>query len=161
MNRKHMDRSDWKRVIKSRYKEEFIDNDNFKGYVSLFYIDKVREPLIRTMNQTDYVLMDKGHKCMQHIPLDTNYAVTTMFDKNNEIILWYFDIIKRSGIEKGRVYYDDLYLDIVHLPCEKTILLDEDELKEALEKKLISDIDYNLAYNEAEKVQLEIKRGKN
>lgn len=161
MKRKYMDRLDWKRILKSRYSERFIDNNLFKGYLSLFYIDEVIEPLIVNLNSREYTLADNGFKWMQHVPLDTKYSVTTMIDKNNNIIQWYFDIIKGIGIEESRVFYDDLYLDIVHLPSHKTILLDEDELKEALENKLITNDDYKLAYIEAEKVQLELARGQN
>lgn len=161
MKRKYLDRLDWKRVIQRRYIEKFIDDKYFKGYLSLLYIDKAREPLVVNINQKELILVNDGYKWMQHMPLNKHYAVTTMIDNNNKIIQWYFDIIKGNGIEDGRVYFDDLYLDIVHLPSKETLLLDEDELKDSLENRIITEEDYCLAYNEANKLLAEIERGEN
>ena len=46
-------------------------------------------------------------------------------------------------------YMNDLYLDIVVTPDGKIILLDEEELKEALEKFEITEQEYKKAYKEA------------
>jgi predicted RNA-binding protein associated with RNAse of E/G family len=76
-----------------------------------------------------------------------------MFNENLEIVQWYFDIIKSSGLdERGIPYFDDLYLDVVALPPDDILLLDEDELEEALQCKDITKEDYDLAYEEAEQI---------
>lgn len=72
-----------------------------------------------------------------------------MYNQNKEIIEWYFDISKEIGSENGVSYEDDLYLDVVVNPDGEIILLDEDELKEALDRLEISKEDYDMAYNEA------------
>ena len=72
-----------------------------------------------------------------------------MYNQNKEIIEWYFDISKEIGSENGVSYEDDLYLDVVVNPDGEIILLDEGELKEALDRLEISKEDYDMAYNEA------------
>jgi len=114
------------------------------------YIEKVKEPLIAYMNGNDVCLADEGYIWLQHVPSNSNFAVTTMYNRNKEIVQWYFDVTKLNGVsEKGRVFFDDLYLDVVVLPSSEILLLDEDELEEALEANIITKKDYSLAYNEA------------
>ena len=73
-----------------------------------------------------------------------------MFNNNKEIVQWYFDITKQHGVDnRGIPFFDDLYLDVIVLPSSEILLLDEDELKEALDKKEIIKDDYELAYREA------------
>lgn len=45
LKRKYGDRSDWKRVLKREYAQLYLEMDNFKGYISLLKIAKVKEPL--------------------------------------------------------------------------------------------------------------------
>jgi predicted RNA-binding protein associated with RNAse of E/G family len=76
-----------------------------------------------------------------------------MFDENHSIVQWYFDITKQNGIDiDGQAFYDDLYLDVVVFPSGEIVLFDEDELKEALDSGDITQIDYDLAYNEANQI---------
>ena len=73
-----------------------------------------------------------------------------MFNNNKEIVQWYFDITKQHGVDnRGIPFFDDLYLDVIVLPSSEILLLDEDELKEALDKKEIIKDEYDLAYREA------------
>jgi predicted RNA-binding protein associated with RNAse of E/G family len=114
------------------------------------YIDKVKEPLSVNMNGKEFCLADEGYIWLQHVPLNSNYAVTTMYNSNKEVVQWYFDVTKGNGIsENGRVFFDDLYLDVVVTPSSEIVLFDEDELEEALEVNIITKEDYDLAYNEA------------
>ncbi len=84
-----------------------------------------------------------------------------MLDDKGEVLQWYFDIIKESGLENGKVFFDDLYLDVVHLPNHMTILIDEDDLEEALSFGTINKADYDLAYKEAYRLMNELKNGEN
>jgi predicted RNA-binding protein associated with RNAse of E/G family len=150
MKRKFIDKEDWSRVLEKRFKYTYINNEEFNGHVSIVYIDKVKEPLTAHINGKDVCLADEGYIWLQHVPSNKNFAVTTMYDSNKEIVQWYFDVTKLNGVsEKGRVFFDDLYLDVVVLPSSEIILLDEDELEEALDTNIITKKDYSLAYNEA------------
>jgi len=73
-----------------------------------------------------------------------------MFNNNKEIVQWYFDITKQHGVDnRGIPFFDDLYLDVIVLPSSEILLLDEDELKEALDKEELIKDEYYLAYREA------------
>lgn len=150
MKRKHSNRADWQRLIKKKFTLEYIRNDEFDGYVSIIEIEKVREPLVKYMCGKEICVVDDGYIWLQHVPINAHYALTTMYNTKKEIVQWYFDITKQNGIdEKGIPYFDDLYLDVVVLPSSEIILLDEDELEGALDKKDITIKDYELAYREA------------
>ena len=69
------------------------------------------------------------------------------------IIEWYFDMIKTNGVENGVPYIYDLYLDLVIKSNGKEVVLDEDELKEALNNRDISKDDFNMAYKTMKKIQ--------
>lgn len=69
-----------------------------------------------------------------------------MFDDNNNLIEWYFDISKNIGIENGIPFEDDLYLDMIITPTGEKIVIDENELLEAFNKGDISQQDVDSAY---------------
>lgn len=153
MKRKFADKSNWSRVLKKQFKLTYVDDEEYRGYVSMIKIEKIKYPLIKTMNNRDYRIADEGYIWLSHIPKDKHYAITTMFNEDGKIIQWYFDIIKDSGVnDKGIPYFDDLYLDVVFLPSQEIILLDEDELNQALKIKDITEDEFKLAYREAENV---------
>ncbi|MCL6459025.1 MAG: DUF402 domain-containing protein, partial [Gorillibacterium sp.] len=61
----------------------------------------------------------------------------------------------------GMPYCDDLYLDVVLLPDGQLFLLDEDELEEALSKRIIRQSDFELAHREAAALMRSIREGRN
>ncbi|WP_339293157.1 DUF402 domain-containing protein [Paenibacillus sp. FSL W8-0187] len=147
MKRKRADRLDWHRVLKRNFVSRVIDEDGFKGHVTLISIHTVKEPLKRNINNQEICLVDDGYYWMQHFPSESNYCVTTMINEKKEIIQWYFDIAKCVGISEGIPYWDDLYLDIVVFPSGDFYIKDEDELEEALNKRHINEEEYKLAKN--------------
>ena len=54
-----------------------------------------------------------------------------MFNEKVTIIQWYIDICIQNGVENGRPFWDDLYLDLIVLPYGEMIQKDADELEEA------------------------------
>jgi len=83
---------------------------------------------------------------MMHFPEGVDYSVTTTFDRNGEVVQWYFDIIKNKGLtNEGIPFIDDLYLDLVFLPDGAMYALDEDELEEALKANEITKQEYDKA----------------
>lgn len=75
-----------------------------------------------------------------------------MFNTKGEIVQWYIDICHRTGIDNNVPWIDDLFLDIVILPNGDIILLDEDELDEALSTGTFTEDLYNLAWEETNKL---------
>ena len=83
---------------------------------------------------------------------NSKIKLSAFYNDNNEIIEWYFDVAKNIGFENGSPYEDDLYLDVILRPDGKILLLDEDELKSALEESKITKEDFDLAYFEANRL---------
>ena len=82
-----------------------------------------------------------------------NLCFTASFNERDELLHWYFDIAKKTDVdERGVPYIEDLYLDIMYYKSGRYEFLDEDELREALEEKKITQKEYDLAYRVAHKV---------
>jgi predicted RNA-binding protein associated with RNAse of E/G family len=73
-----------------------------------------------------------------------------MLDAAGDIVSYYFDITDSNMLSgDGDSYFYDLYLDVVLLPNGKIYLLDEDELLEALRQGVISQRQFDSAYETA------------
>ena len=96
--------------------------------------------------------MDNNYKWLEFYDYNSKVKLTAIYDENNEIIEWYFDIAREIGKEKDVPYEDDLYLDVVVTSNGDISLLDEDELKEAFYRFEVNKEDYDMAYNEAEQL---------
>lgn len=133
--------------VKGEYIQKRIDEEFFKGYVAFVKIKDVQNPLIVNDGEKDVCIKDNDYEWFEVYPDNEHYVITIMFDDKNNLIEWYFDISKEVGIEDGIPYEDDLYLDMVLAPDGRVVILDEDELQDALNKKEILQSDVDLAYN--------------
>ena len=76
-----------------------------------------------------------------------------------QVVQWYIDICREHGVGKDNVpWLDDLYLDIVVWPSRETLLLDDDDLMDALQHGDIAQADYDLAWREANRLTRQIER---
>jgi predicted RNA-binding protein associated with RNAse of E/G family len=158
LKRKYGDRSDWKRLLEREYAQSYVESDNFKGYLSLLKIGKVKEPLYVTYNDQDVCVVNDGFLWLQQFPLNKHHSVTTMFDEKGQIVQWYIDICYMNGVSEENVpWMDDLFLDIVVLPSGEVIQKDSEELDEALLNGTIEKSLYNLAIQEANLINSLIK----
>ncbi len=153
MKRKRADRIDWARITKKRFAMLHIDDSSFTGYVCLFCIDEVNAPLFRKYADGTICLADNGYKWLQHFPEGEHYTLTTIFNERGEVVRWYIDICNRHYLGSDSVlYYEDLYLDIDVALDGSVNLLDVEELDEALHADLVSSLEYEIAWREAEKL---------
>lgn len=152
IKRKYADRSGWKRITKRDFTQSVLDSPEFKGIVTLLFMDQVSEPLFVNYDGKDICIVDDGYCWVQHFPTEKRFSLTTMFNANGEIVQWYIDICDRNGIENNIPWLDDLFLDIVVLPSGEVIQLDADELEDALADGIIDQHLYNSAYFEAERI---------
>lgn len=152
MKRKYGDRSEWKRIVERKYSQSYMESKEFTGYITLLHLVQVSEPLWVNYGENNICIVDDGYMWLQHYPTGKNYSVTSMFDASGEIVQWYIDICYEIGIEHNVPWLDDLFLDIVVLPNGEIILLDEDELEDALENGSIDISMYNLAWDEANRI---------
>lgn len=132
--------------VKGEYSQKRVDEEFFKGYVAFVKIKDVQNPLIVNDGEKDVCIKDNDYKWIEVYPDNEHYAVTIMFDNNDNLIEWYFDIAKEIGIENNIPYEDDLYVDIVITPNGRKEILDEEELMDALNNNEITQKDVELVY---------------
>lgn len=149
MKRKYADYPGWERVLEKEYKNKYFNNEDFIGNVSLLTAVKVKKKLV--VGDENIVILDDGFKWLEMYPENNkNIAISVCINTKNEFMEWYFDIAKDSSVtEKGVPYIDDLYLDVILSPKGEIKLIDEDELKEALDNKKITEEEFELAYKVA------------
>lgn len=150
MKIKSAERPDWKRVLARRFAVRRFDTPEYHGYTTLLRIDEVTEPLYTTFGGQQVCIADRGYDWLQHFPDGEHYALLAAFDEHGELTQWYIDIVGRMGVdERGVPWYEDLYLDIVISPQGETLLLDVDELDEALRQGRVTQSHYDFAWREA------------
>ncbi|NLP34853.1 MAG: DUF402 domain-containing protein [Clostridiales bacterium] len=70
--------------------------------------------------------------------IDKGYKISKIYDKDNQIVYWYCDIIQtKIDSNKNTVLFEDLLVDIILYKDGSTKILDLDELSQALEQRLI------------------------
>lgn len=128
-------------------------------YISVKKIIDIKEPFILS---NGLCIIDNNYYIMEVIPKNENYAMRVFFNNKKEILEYYFDVSLENGVDKeaGIPYYDDLFIDVTKTK-DKVEVLDEDELKEALDNNEISITDFELA-NKIRNILLEqINNGNN
>ena len=136
----------------------FLDEED--KYVVVKKLIKLSKPFIIKNN---VIAMDNGYYVIEIVPKNKNYALRIFLNDRKELVEYYFDIIKESGLDKETKvpYFIDLYLDII-IDKENTInVLDEDELNYALKTNDITESDYKLVLNVKENLLKEIKEQSN
>lgn len=157
--------------LKKRYADSSVGNradselkiisvkDNyFSGDIYFYNFIKVTDKLLIPSGKC---IMDNNYKWLEFYDYSSRVKLTAIYDENNEIIEWYFDIAREIGKENGIPYEDDLYLDVVVTPSGDVILLDEDELKDAYDKKEMTKDEFDNAYKEAKKLMDKLENNKN
>ena len=131
-----------------------INTDFFKGYIGIIEIEEVSEKQIWTFNGADIIVCDSGLKWLSILPQNDFYCITAMMNADNDVLLWYIDMIAEQGMDvDGIPFFDDLYLDLVVYP-DGTIKVDDmDELEEALLMKDITQEQYNLAISTSNRLR--------
>lgn len=146
MVKKYADHPNWDLALEKTYKQKYFLNNDFKGYVGLISLIKAKEKVYS--EDTGKCILDDGYKWIEFYPDEfKNIVITASFDDKKQLIGWYFDIAKDTKLtEAGIPYIDDLYIDVTMDSVGIIKILDEDELKEALEINDISKEDYDFAY---------------
>ena len=143
VKRKFMNRSNWKRLVKSRF---FKKNSSFfdkNCVVGLLILDEVTESLVLDNNIGKYTVSDNGYKWLQIAVENENYWITAMFDDNNNIVQIYCDVTD-GNVLGDDPYFDDLFIDIV-LYNDNVFMIDQDDLINAYREGVITTLQYNKA----------------
>lgn len=136
--------------VEGDYYQNRIETDYFVGYVCYIKIKNVKEALIVNNGAKNICIKDNNYEWLELYPDNGKYAITIMFDDNDNLLEWYFDISKNIGLENGIPYEDDLYLDMIITPEGREIVIDEEELLKAQEIGKITKTDVDSAYKTLE-----------
>lgn len=149
LKKRYADRYLGGRVKQSEQKIVSVNEKNFTGDIYFYNFLEVKEKIIIPNGKC---IMDINYKWLEFYDYNSKVKLTAIYNEKNEIVEWYFDIAREIGKENDIAYEDDLYLDVVVTSNGEIILLDEEELKEALKKKEITSLEYENAYKEAKKL---------
>lgn len=141
-------------IIEIERKIKSINNEDFIGDI---YLNNFKKVTIPYMLENGVCLQDNNYKWLEFYNYNAKVLLTAMYNQNNEIIEWYFDIAREIGKENDVPYEDDLYLDVVVTSTGEIILLDEEEIKAALGRMEITILEYESAYREADKLMDRLK----
>ena len=119
-----------------------IDEEYLQGYAGLVQIHEVYKQIVID----GICFYDDGFSQLEFMPDGEHWALTAIYDENEKIVEWYFDMTKENGIDNGRPYIEDLYLGTALFPDGRIVILDEDELQVALDNGEITTSDFELAY---------------
>ncbi len=139
------------------YLVKSIENCYFNGDICYYNFKNAN---IKISTSKGKFIIDNNYKLLEFYDYSSKVKLSAFYDKNCNIIEWYFDIAKEIGKENGIPYEDDLYLDIVVRPNGEVILLDEEELKDALKRFDITKTEYKMAYEEANNLMMLLKKKK-
>ena len=134
-------------ILEKKIYFEKVNDEMFNGYIGVTDIYKVDHIVkVPRDGREDDCILDAGYKRIRILPIDKNYAINSIFNEKSEFIEFYIDIIRCVKIEeKTNVpYMEDLYVDVVYTNKNEIIILDEDELDEALEDNEISKEEYDI-----------------
>ena len=141
-------------VEKIEQKLQSINEEDFVGDIYLDYFKQVSKPYILD-NGT--CLMNTNYKWLEFYDYNSKVKLTAMYDENNNIVEWYFDIARKIGKENGIPYEDDLYLDVLLFSNGEVILLDKEEFEEAYKRNEMTKQEYDEAYKIAKELMQRIK----
>lgn len=151
MKIKYADYREHKNIISKRCSkiEKSYNEKNIIAY--LVISDKVKKEWYVPRKDGEECMHADGYRWLQIYGLESNVVVSAIFDENNNFVETYFDIAKEIFMEDVP-YAEDLYLDVVQTKKNNFIILDEDELKDALDNKDITEDDYKFAYDVKDKI---------
>lgn len=146
-------RKGWSRIETSAFAWTKLEKEGFWGVAGLLYLEKVKSPLVVTCADQKLTIADDGYYWLQLGPQGENWWLSVMFDPKREIIQYYFDITKSNVICGEESFFEDLMLDVAALPNGRNVLLDMDELRQALELHTICRSEFDLACRKAEEIR--------
>lgn len=144
---KSLNRDEWKSIIKKKINTIKVKENYFDGVVSLMTILEVSQPTVVSYPSYQITIVDKGYQWLQFAPRGENWWLTVLYDNLGNLIESYFDITKQNDFaDEENPTFIDMRLDVVLSKDRDPLILDEEELKEALEEKLITKEEYEFAF---------------
>ena len=151
---------EWPSATAKRFAVAELAESDLAGYVALLTFDAIDPPGWLAYEGQRLLIADVGYCWLQYYPCDAHHTLTATFDEHDRFVYWYIDIVKAHGLgDDGIPWYDDLYLDIIILADGAIHVLDADELDQALAAGRITQDDWQLAWDETNRLLATLKRG--
>jgi uncharacterized protein len=161
MKRRFVDRSGWDRILQRQDRLFRCDLEHFQGWGSELKMLRVHEPLFVQNLGASLCIVDDGFTWRHFVPDGLNHVITEMRDSGGAIIQWYIDIVFDHRFDaEDRLYFDDLYLDLVVSPDGHLEVKDADELEEAFRLNAITQAQFDLAWLEMKRLLALLEAGK-
>ncbi len=142
---KTIGREDWPRILERETAYMPINLPALRGMACLLHLKKAKSPLVSNVFGDDMTILDNGYTWLQIAPEDQHWWLSVMFDTAGKLVQYYFDVSFNNRIDGAHSTFDDLFLDVVMRADGAVVLLDQDELDEAIAAGLISQEQYELA----------------
>ena len=149
-----IDDSSNKKILKKRNYFEKVNDDRYVGYIAVTDIIETSEDMyVPREGREDECIFASGMKRLRVFPTNAHYTINAVYDSNFNFIEFYMDISNKVGINEDNIpYMEDLYLDVVYTRKDEIIILDEDELNEALNNNEISKEQYNMCIKQKDEL---------
>jgi uncharacterized protein len=76
----------------------------------------------------EYATFEPGDRLVEYFPTQLPFNAFALFSDSNQFKCWYCNVAHPTRIESNRIYWHDLYLDVIQVPNGDILILDEDEL---------------------------------
>jgi len=120
---------------------------------TLAYGTEIWGDLEKPWQQDETIIALPGYVWRTRWEVDKPYIVNKFLDNNGKLVGVYCDICRPVEKVGDELAFDDLYLDVWQVPGNDPIILDEDELEEAVNAGYISFKEADTVRQNAEKVK--------
>lgn len=143
MKLRDMYRTDWTRIKEREYVSRPCTLNGNPARESLILIRDITSPLTVSSAGMPVKVVEKDYSWIQVAEQGARWWLTAMFDEKDNLLQMYFDITAGNIFDNPEnPTFRDMYLDLVLRPDGKIVLLDEDELDEALNAGEITPAEY-------------------
>lgn len=98
------------------------------------------------------IIANTGYKWVTRWETGKPYIIYKFYDQNNVLVGIYSDICRPVKRVEGGFEFEDLYLDVWQVPGRDPVILDEDELMQAVEAGYVTSEEADAARKAAEYV---------
>ena len=152
LKQKHLDRREWYSDTERDFVSVYHQDDFFTGAIGLLTFTGLEKPETVSSIRGEMCIADNGYQWLELVPENGHWALTAMFH-DDALFEQYVDITLENVVSgDGNAVFTDLLLDVVVLKDGKPVLLDEDELEEALAGGVVSQEQYDLARCTADQI---------
>jgi predicted RNA-binding protein associated with RNAse of E/G family len=102
--------------------------------------------------QEGFVFADTGYKWVTKWEEGKNHTVTEFIDATGKLVGAYFDIGSTVTKTPSGFEYDDWYLDVFQPAGERPVLLDENEMEQAVQAGFLTEEQAEIARREADRL---------